>query len=123
MRSSCEAEGGICAWSSWAAVDGMIVESLIAAVGGILEQFSWAVVGGVIVESSFAVVSGILARSSRVGANRLLVRFCDTVVGKMPAGSPCMSLRMVGAIRRAKRARSPIGESGGSVIMNEEAGA
>ena len=101
----------------------MSAEPSIAAVCRMLERSSWPVVGGVIVESSFAAASGILARSSRVEANRVIVGFCGTVVGKMPAGSPCMSLRMVGAIRRPKRARSPIGESRGSAIMNEEVGA
>lgn len=38
------------------------------------------------------------------------------------AGSSCSSMRIVGAIRRPNRARSPVEETIGSVIMNEELG-
>ena len=46
---------------------------------------------------------------------------CEVVRGIF-VGSVCISMRIAGAIRRPKRARSPIGEPVGSVVVNEELG-
>ena len=52
----------------------------------------------------------------------IFVGFSCRAVGGIFATSSCMLARMVGAIRRPKRARSSIAESMGSAAVDEELG-
>ena len=93
--SSCTT-GGVFAGSSWTACD-VFTGTSCTAECRIFAQSSCAAVGGTFVGSPCRASSGISAGS-------------------------CKSIRMMGAIRRPKRASSPMGESIGLATMNEDSG-